>query len=70
MYSLVMVTRERFYTIEIDFAFYYIYTNFLVKYTTIVCMQVDDMLIIGTHLEDIVEMKKYISLNFEMKDLG
>ena len=28
------------------------------------------MLIIGTHLEGIIETKKYLSLNVQMKDLG
>ena len=36
----------------------------------ILCMYVDDILIFGTHLKVIEEVKAFLSHNFEMKDLG
>ena len=35
----------------------------------ILCMYVDDILIFGTHLKVIEEVKAFLSHNFEMKDL-
>ena len=36
----------------------------------ILCLYVDDILIFGTHLKVIEEVKAFVSHNFEMKDLG
>jgi hypothetical protein len=36
----------------------------------IVCLYVDDILIFGTNLEVIKEVKDFLSQKFEMKDLG
>lgn len=36
----------------------------------ILCLYVDDILIFGTHLKVIEEVKAFLSHNFEMKDLG
>lgn len=36
----------------------------------IVCLHDDDILIIETHLQGIIEKNKYISSNFKMKNLG
>jgi hypothetical protein len=36
----------------------------------ILCLYVDDILIFGSSLKVIEEMKKFLSSNFEMKDLG
>jgi hypothetical protein len=36
----------------------------------ILCLYVDDILIFGTDLEAIMETKAFISMNFDMKDLG
>ncbi|GJW46022.1 zinc finger, CCHC-type containing protein [Tanacetum coccineum] len=36
----------------------------------VICLYVDDMLIIGTTLDGILETKSYLSSNFKMKDLG
>ncbi|GJZ61646.1 retrovirus-related pol polyprotein from transposon TNT 1-94 [Tanacetum coccineum] len=40
------------------------------EYTVVICLYVDDMLIIGTTLDGILETKSYLSSNFKMKDLG
>jgi hypothetical protein len=36
----------------------------------ILCLYVDDILIFGTSLNVIKEVKEFLSKNFEMKDLG
>jgi len=36
----------------------------------ILCLYVDDILILGTSLDVIKEVKDFLSNNFEMKDLG
>jgi hypothetical protein len=36
----------------------------------ILCLYVDDILIFGTNLNVIKEVKEFLSQNFEMKDLG
>jgi len=68
--------HERFDTTVTAFGFKHngadrcIYAKCTSEYTVIICLYVDDMLIIGTHLEGILETKKYLSSNFKMKDLG
>ncbi|KAI3815113.1 hypothetical protein L1987_14769 [Smallanthus sonchifolius] len=68
--------HERFDTTVTAFGFQHnsadrcIYTKCEPDYTVVICLYVDDMLIIGTHLEGICETKKYLSSNFKMKDLG
>ena len=47
-----------------------IYSRYTPDYIVVICLYVDDMLIIGTHLEGILETKKYLSSNFKIKDLG
>ncbi|KAJ9566879.1 hypothetical protein OSB04_002845 [Centaurea solstitialis] len=47
-----------------------IYSKCTSDYTVVICLYVDDMLIINTDLEGIFETKKYLSSNFKMKDLG
>ena len=47
-----------------------IYSKFTKEYGVIVCLYVDDMLIIGTNMLGILETKKYLFSNFKMKDLG
>ncbi|KAI3734277.1 hypothetical protein L6452_13742 [Arctium lappa] len=47
-----------------------IYSKCTKESTVIICLYVDDMLIIGTNLEGIRETKNYLSSNFKMKDLG
>ena len=36
----------------------------------ILCMYVDDILIFGTNIDEINDVKSYLSENFDMKDLG
>ena len=36
----------------------------------IMCLYVDDILILGTNLNVIEEVKKFLSQSFEMKDMG
>ncbi|KAG5527251.1 hypothetical protein RHGRI_028223 [Rhododendron griersonianum] len=47
-----------------------IYSKFTKNYGVIVCLYVDDMLIIGTNMVGILETKKYLASSFKMKDLG
>nr|KAJ0214957.1 hypothetical protein LSAT_V11C300107720 [Lactuca sativa] len=68
--------HERFDTTVTAFGFQHnsadrwIYSKHTSDYIVVICLYVDDILIIGTHLEGILETKKYISSNFKMKDLG
>nr|KAJ0190715.1 hypothetical protein LSAT_V11C800406370 [Lactuca sativa] len=68
--------HERFDTTVTAFGFQHnsadrcIYFKHTSDYIVVICLYVDDMLIIGTHLEGILETKKYLSSNFKMKDLG
>nr|KAJ0199823.1 hypothetical protein LSAT_V11C600321130 [Lactuca sativa] len=68
--------HERFDTTVTAFGFQHnsvdrcIYSKHTSDYIVVICLFVDDMLIIGTHLEGILETKKYLSSNFKMKDLG
>ena len=36
----------------------------------IICLYVDDMLIIGTNMDGVQDTKKYLSSQFKMKDLN
>ncbi|KAJ9547390.1 hypothetical protein OSB04_019933 [Centaurea solstitialis] len=47
-----------------------IYSKYTKEYTIVICLYVDDMLIIGTDLSGILETNNYLSSNFKMKDLG
>lgn len=47
-----------------------IYSKFTKDYCVIVCLYVDDMLIIGTNMKGIDETKAYLSSCFQMKDLN
>ncbi|GKA00712.1 retrovirus-related pol polyprotein from transposon TNT 1-94 [Tanacetum coccineum] len=68
--------HERFDTTVTSFGFQHnsadrcIYTKSTKEYTVVICLYVDDMLIIGTTLDGILETKSYLSSNFKMKDLG
>nr|KAJ0194254.1 hypothetical protein LSAT_V11C800406360 [Lactuca sativa] len=68
--------HERFDTTVTAFGFQHnsadrcIYSKHTSGYIVVICLYVDDMLIIGTHLEGILETKKYLSSKFKMKDLG
>ncbi|GJZ29427.1 retrovirus-related pol polyprotein from transposon TNT 1-94 [Tanacetum coccineum] len=68
--------HERFDTTVISFGFKHnsadkcIYTKRTKDYTVVICLYVDDILIISTTIDGISETKSYLSLNFKMKDLG
>ncbi|GJT21804.1 retrovirus-related pol polyprotein from transposon TNT 1-94 [Tanacetum coccineum] len=68
--------HERFDTTVISFGFKHnsadrcIYTKRTKDYTVVICLYVDDMLIISTTIDGISETKSYLSSNFKMKDLG
>lgn len=68
--------HERFDTTVISFGFKHnsadrcIYTKTTKDCTVVICLYVDDMLIISTTLDGISEIKSYLSSNFKMKDLG
>jgi hypothetical protein len=47
-----------------------VYYHFGVGEGVILCLHVDDILIFGTRLNVIKEVKEFLSQNFEMKDLG
>jgi hypothetical protein len=47
-----------------------VYYRFSGSKGVILCLYVDDILIFGTELEDIMETKVFLSKNFDMKDLG
>ncbi|KAJ9536248.1 hypothetical protein OSB04_un000581 [Centaurea solstitialis] len=68
--------HERFDTTVTSFGFIHngadrcIYSKCTKESTVVICLYVDDMLIIGTSLVGILETKNYLSSNFKMKDLG
>ncbi|GJX43983.1 retrovirus-related pol polyprotein from transposon TNT 1-94 [Tanacetum coccineum] len=68
--------HERFDTTVTSFEFQHnsadrcIYTKSTKEYTVVICLYVDDMLIIGITFDGILETKSYLSSNFKMKDLG
>ncbi|GKA38068.1 retrovirus-related pol polyprotein from transposon TNT 1-94 [Tanacetum coccineum] len=47
-----------------------IYSKFIEDYGVILCLYVDDILIVGTNMEGINEIKKSLSLCFQMKDMN
>ena len=52
---------------ESDKCIYYKTKN---RLCTIICLYVDDMLIFGSNLHVINDVKSMLSANFDMKDLG
>jgi hypothetical protein len=52
---------------EADKCVYYLYGG---GEGVILCLYVDDILIFGTSLNAIKEVKEFLSQSFEMKDLG
>ncbi len=67
---------EKFHKTILDFGFVVngsdacVYSKMFNEKCVIICLYVDDMLIIGTHLDVIKQTKEYLSSKFEMKDLG
>src|SRR5436853_3422459 len=68
--------HERFDTIILNFGFKYnsadrcLYSKITSDYMVIVCLYVDDMLIVGTNVIGVNETKAYLSSVFKMKELG
>nr|GEY70139.1 zinc finger, CCHC-type [Tanacetum cinerariifolium] len=48
----------------------YIYSKFTKDYGVILCLYVDDILIVGTNMEGINETKMFLSSCFQMKDMN
>jgi hypothetical protein len=61
------LTSVGFVVNEADSCVYYWYGG---GEGVILCLCVDDILIFGSSLKVIEEVKKFLSCNFEMKDLG
>src|SRR4051812_13602197 len=61
------LTTEGFVVNEADKCVYYCHGG---GEGVIMCLYVDDILIFGTNLNAIKEVKDYLSRSFEMKDLG
>jgi hypothetical protein len=61
------LTSAGFVVNEADKSVYYRYGG---GKGVILCLYVDDILIFGTNLNVIKEVKEFLSQNFEMKDLG
>ena len=47
-----------------------IYSKFTQEYGVILCLYVDDVLIVGTNMQGIIETKKFLSSCFPMKYLN
>jgi hypothetical protein len=47
-----------------------IYSKFTNDFGVIICLYVDDMLIISINMNDVNDTKKYITSQFKMKDLN
>ena len=67
--------HEKFDSIILSHGFHHnsadkcIYSNSK-DYGVIICLYVDDMLIVSTNMQGINETKKYLTSQFKMKDLG
>ena len=61
------MTSTGFIVNEADKCVYYPYGG---AERVILCLYIDDILIFGTSLDVIKEVKDFLSNNFEMKDLG
>ena len=68
--------HEKFDFVILEFGFEHntadkcIYSKFTENYGVIICLYVDDMLIIGTNMLGVNDTKKYLSSRFQMKDLN
>ena len=68
--------HEKFDSVILEFGFEHnsadkcIYSKFTENYGVIICLYVDDMLIIGTNMLGVNDTKKYLSSRFQMKDLN
>lgn len=68
--------HEKFDSVIWDYGFQHnnadkcIYYKFTNTYGVIICLYVDNMLIIGTNMDGVNDTKKYLSSQFKMKDLN
>ena len=68
--------HEKFDSVILSHGFHHnsadkcIYSKFSKDYGVIICLYVDDMLIVSTNMQGINETKKYLTSQFKMKDLG
>ena len=68
--------HEKFDSVILEYGFKHngadkcIYSKFTEIFGVIICLYVDDMLIIGTNMDGVNDTKAYLSLAFQMKDLG
>jgi hypothetical protein len=61
------LTSARFAVNEADTCVYYCYGG---GKGVILCLYVDDILIFGTSIDEINDVKSFLSKNFDIKDLG
>ena len=68
--------HEKFDSVILEYGFQHniadkcIYSKFTENYGVIICLYVDDMLIIGTNMDGVQDTKKYLSSQFKMKYLN
>ena len=68
--------HEKFDSVILEFGFEHnsadkcIYSKFTENYGVIICLYINDMLIIGTNMLGVNDTKKYLSSRFQMKDLN
>ena len=68
--------HEKFHSVFLEHGFLHniadkcIYSKFTENYGVIICLYMDDMLIIGTNMDGVQDTKKYLSSQFKMKDLN
>lgn len=68
--------HERFDSMILEYGFKHnsadkcIYSKFTSEYGVVICLYVDDMLIIDTNMVGVNESKKYLSSKFKMKDMN
>ena len=68
--------HEKFDYVILKYGFQYnnvdkcIYSKFTERFGVIICLYVDDMLIIRTNLDGVNDTKNYLSSRFKIKDLN
>lgn len=79
LYGLKEAPKHRFEksdSVILDYGFQHnnadkcIYSKFMKTYGVIICLYVDDMLIIDTNMDGVNDTNKYLSSRFKMKDLN
>ena len=79
LYGLKQVPKqlhEKFDYVIVEYGFKYnsvdkcIYSKFINDFDVIICLYVDDMLIISTNINVANDTKKYLTLRIKMKDLN